>query len=236
MVSVGRHLYTYLPLTHQYMVQPAGKDLSGLLRRSMAHVAQAAGTSTTESSDITGALLSKNPYKTLTTGAQSITFTGQSVVDRRRCYRLHLRTRSACYDLWLAAVGPPLPVQEQPDPHQILKASRQILPSQDASLMEGMNLRLTLHFRNWRFPNGVNPRLFSFTPPPGARRVSSLAGEFSAFTSSSIGTVSHRNTAPAPHCPPVESPRAATAASRVPGVAPDHSPRTVKGRHSGPGK
>ncbi len=167
LVSDGSELFVYVEPLEKYAVEPAPATLKELLETPVILGLIAAG----NSSALTTALFSDDPYKTLTESVTELSYLGKEELDGVQTQHVKAQSETADWDLWIEAGPKPLPRQFSVDMQRMFERLAKQNPQIDVSKIKVENKAVV---SKWNVDPKFQADSFAFTTPEKAEKVESL--------------------------------------------------------------
>jgi peroxiredoxin len=163
-ISDGKQLVQYLPMTKRYVVKQAPADFSGMTDIgapiSITMLGMAGDVIPSSGDEF---------YKSLTAGVTESKYLGQEKVGEVLCHHCRFVQEEFDWDIWIEVGKRPVVHKLQPDLTKQLAGS--------GGRFEGVKLSYIVTMSDWNVSPKFTDADFAFTPPVGAQKVETLLEE-----------------------------------------------------------
>jgi len=170
LTSNGKKLYTYVSSLDVYKVSEAPKDFKDFAKKSDVVSGQMTSLGGTAGSPAVPALFSKDAYKTIIQGATKVQHVGVEKIKGKQYDRVRFNQPRVDWDVWIAQGENPAIHKIVPD---VSKAIKQMQQQGGGQAPSNMKLDIQVQVAKWQANPDLTEDAFEFSPPEGAKEVSS---------------------------------------------------------------
>jgi peroxiredoxin len=162
--SNGTEMTLDLPILKKYSVNPAPEnfdDVKSLVTASpeLAMVS--------EFNSVLFDLLAVDPAKPLLADLKQTKYIGEEEIDGAMCQHISVETANSAWEAWIDAGEQPVVRRFRPDMAKLMA---------QGGGPKGMQLEVTVNFKNWKLGDDYQEADFAFTPAEGEQKVASILG------------------------------------------------------------
>jgi thiol-disulfide isomerase/thioredoxin len=162
----GTKVYTYIAALKQYLVKDAPADFDAMFSGE-----DAAMNAMLMQGLFIDMLLRSNPYDLIMENVDSLRAAGTEDVAGVKCHHLKFTQEQVNLELWVEAAPQPVVRKLVMDMSEAMAAAHGETASKD------LKMEMTVTFTNWAVDPALPADTFAFTPPAGAKQVTSSAPE-----------------------------------------------------------
>jgi len=160
----GTKVYTYIAALKRYTVKDAPADFDAMFSGEDAAI----NTMLMQGLFI-DMLLQSNPYDLIAGNIESLEAVGIEDVAGVKCHHLMLTQKQISLELWIETA--PQPVMRK----LVMNMSKAMAAARGEPVSKDLKMEVTVTFANWTANSVLPTDTFTFTPPAGAKQVTSFA-------------------------------------------------------------